>query len=353
MTPPAVPSTLRDLRPCNDKKHPGGARVPEPAASGSNPNPVGSMARPKWTFVVRTDDRTGHRQIEVSRLAARAGMVLALLLIAALGSAGFRFLGLVGQGAREHRLERANSLLKAEIAALEQQIDTLRHSLAGLEAQDEYYRLLAGLTPMQPDVREVGIGGPGLETVESNPLYGFDTDLADRAHGTSEEIDRLVRRARLLSFSWTEARDTLSARLDMLASMPSILPTRGYISSGFSSSRYHPILSRPLPHLGLDIVAGTGTPIVAPAKGRVKFVGRNSGYGLMVEIDHGHGIVTRFAHASKTLVRRGQPVERGDPIAEVGMTGLAVAPHLHYEVWVEGRPTNPRRFLFEPASLPD
>ena len=300
-----------------------------------------------------TDDRTGHRQIRISRVVAQAGIAVALLLMAALGSAAFRFLGLAGQGALEHRLERENGVLESQIGALEQQIDTLRGSLAMLEEQDAFYRLLAGLTPLDDDVREVGIGGPGLETVESNPLFGFDREVATRAHDASGEIGRLVRRARLLSYSWGEARDTLATRQSVLAATPSILPTNGYISSGFSSSRYHPILSRPLPHLGLDIVAETGTAIVAPAKGRVKMVGRNSGYGLMVEIDHGHGIVTRFAHASKTLVRVGQPVERGDAIAEVGMTGLAVAPHLHYEIWVEGRPTNPRRFLFEPAALPD
>lgn len=311
------------------------------------------MIRRSWTLVVLTDDRTGHRQVRVSRVVAQAGLALALLAFAALGSAGFRFLGMAGQGAREHRLERENAVLTDQIASLTQQVDTLRLSLSALEEQDEYYRLLAGLTPLDEDVREVGIGGPGGATVESNPLFGFDPDLAAAAHGASDDLGRLVRRARLLSFSWTEARDTLASRQAMLAATPSILPTDGYVSSGFSSSRYHPILSRPLPHLGLDIVAETGTPIIAPASGRVKTVGRNSGYGLMVEIDHGWGVITRFAHASKTLVRIGQPVERGDVIAEVGMTGLAVAPHLHYEVWVEGRPMNPRRFLFEPAALPD
>lgn len=311
------------------------------------------MARRQWTFVVTSGDPSGPRQIRLSRVLARLAIALSLLLVASLGSAGVRFLGMAGQGAREHRLARENRVLTEQLAALEQQIDTLRSSLGDLEGQDDYYRLLAGLDPIEAEVRQVGIGGPGLETVESNPLYGFDPQLADLAHGASEEISRLVRRARLLSFSWREAEDTLSTRLDRLASMPSILPTDGYVSSGFSSSRYHPILSRPRPHLGLDVVAPEGTPIVAAAKGRVKFVGRNGEYGLSVEIDHGYGIVTRYAHASRTLVRVGQPVERGDVIGKVGRTGLALGPHVHYEVWVSGRPTNPRRYIFETSVLPD
>lgn len=302
--------------------------------------------------MVTRDDKNAHRQIDMSRAVARLAFALTLLLLAGLGTAGMRFMGWAGQGAREHRMSRANSVLRGQVGTLEEQIAALRTSLSSLEEQDDYYRLLAGLEPVDADVREVGIGGPG-ETVESNPLFGFDPLLAGRAHGASEEISRLMRRARLLSFSWREAHDTLGQKLSRLAATPSILPTRGYISSGFSASRYHPILSRPRPHVGLDIVAPQGTPIVAAANGRVRFVGRNGEYGLSVEVDHGWGVVTRYAHASRTMVRPGQPVERGDAIAQVGATGLAVGPHLHYEVLVNGSPVNPRRYIFEAVSLPD
>jgi murein DD-endopeptidase MepM/ murein hydrolase activator NlpD len=310
------------------------------------------MARWHWRLVVTRNDKSVHREIEMSRAVAWLATALALLLLAGLGTAGMRFMGWAGQGAREHRLSRANSVLRSQVGTLEEQIDGLRGSLSSLEEQDDYYRLLAGLEPVDSDVRAVGIGGPG-ETVESNPLFGFDRQLAGRAHGASEEISRLMRRARLLSFSWREARDTLGQKLSRLAATPSILPTEGYISSGFSSSRYHPILSRPRPHVGLDIVAPQGTPIVAAANGRVRFVGRNGEYGLSVEIDHGWGVVTRYAHASRTTVRPGQPVERGDVIAQVGATGLAVGPHLHYEVLLNGSPVNPRRYIFEAVALPD
>ncbi len=305
------------------------------------------MTRKKWTLVVLSAAQGKTRRIQVSRTVAQLAIALTLMLVAGLGLGGLRFLGWAGQAAREHRLARANTVLTQEIGTLQQKLDTLRTALLDLEQQDDYYRLLAGLEPLNADVREVGIGGPGLETVESNPLYGFDPDLASDTHGAEMEASRLVRRARLLAFSWREARDTLSTKLEKLAATPSILPTDGYISSGFSYSRYHPILSRPRPHLGLDVVAPEGTPIVAAAKGRGAFVGRNGEYGLSVEIDHGWGMLSRYAHASKTLVRVGQPVERGDVVALVGSTGLAVGPHLHYEVVVNGRHINPRRYIFD------
>jgi murein DD-endopeptidase MepM/ murein hydrolase activator NlpD len=112
--------------------------------------------------------------------------------------------------------------------------------------------------------------------------------------------------------------------------------------------RSHPILHVARPHEGIDITAPAGTPIEAPGAGVVVKAGWEGGYGNTVELDHGYGIVTRYAHASRLAVRKGQRVERGDVIAYVGRTGLAVGPHLHYEVHVNGRPVNPLRYI-----LPD
>jgi murein DD-endopeptidase MepM/ murein hydrolase activator NlpD len=100
------------------------------------------------------------------------------------------------------------------------------------------------------------------------------------------------------------------------------------------------------PHRGVDIAAPAGTPILATAAGTVRFAGEGPrGYGLMVDVDHGFGIVSRFAHASRLLVRAGQHVEAGHRIALVGATGLATGPHLHYEVLVHGQRVDPASIL--------
>jgi murein DD-endopeptidase MepM/ murein hydrolase activator NlpD len=122
-----------------------------------------------------------------------------------------------------------------------------------------------------------------------------------------------------------------------------VLPVVGRITSRFARSRAHPVLRIRRPHRGLDIAAPSGTTIAAPAAGRVTKVGREIGYGLVVHLDHGNGVTTRYAHCRTTLVSAGQTVAAGTPIATVGRTGLATAPHLHYEVRVRGEAVDPLR----------
>src|SRR5688572_10717169 len=129
------------------------------------------------------------------------------------------------------------------------------------------------------------------------------------------------------------------------------LPVIGRIASRFSRSRRHPLLRVVRPHLGVDVAARRGTEITAPAPGRVAFVGRKFGFGLVVEIDHGNGVLTRYAHCASALVSTGARVERGVPIATVGTSGLATGPHLHYEVLVNGRQVDPLRYkLVQPGA---
>jgi murein DD-endopeptidase MepM/ murein hydrolase activator NlpD len=138
-----------------------------------------------------------------------------------------------------------------------------------------------------------------------------------------------------------------------MAATPSIMPTQGWLSSAFSAMREHPILHIARPHEGIDVSAPMGTPIEAPANGVVRSTGWEAGYGNVVEIDHGFGIVTRFAHTSRILVRPGQRVQRGDRIALVGNSGLATGPHLHYEVHVNGRAVDPLRYVMPESVVTD
>ena len=108
----------------------------------------------------------------------------------------------------------------------------------------------------------------------------------------------------------------------------------------------HPLFNEMRPHEGTDFVAPAGASVVATATGRVVDVGTKIGYGLVVTLDHGDGLRTRYAHCSKILVRAGQVVTRGEKIAEVGRTGWATNPHVHYEVLLNGAPVDPSRYLF-------
>jgi murein DD-endopeptidase MepM/ murein hydrolase activator NlpD len=115
-------------------------------------------------------------------------------------------------------------------------------------------------------------------------------------------------------------------------------------SSGFGV-RFDPFTRRPAYHAGLDFPGGYATPIYSTGPGVVSFVGQRSGYGNVVEIDHGRGLKTRYAHLSGFAVHVGQRVAVGQRIAAMGSTGRSTGTHLHYEVWVNGRAQNPGRFL--------
>ncbi len=147
------------------------------------------------------------------------------------------------------------------------------------------------------------------------------------------------------------AYDSLSTHQKRLAATPSIMPTKGWLTAMFAAERVHPLLNIPRPLQGIDVTAPLGTAIEAPAAGVVTDVSWADGYGNLLAIDHGYGLMTRYAHCSKILVVRGQRVKRGDKIALVGATGLSTGPHLHYEVWVNGKPVDPMKFVLPDAMV--
>ncbi len=311
------------------------------------------MADRKWTILLVGDERTDVRQFRLSREVMRSGIALVLVLFSLLVTLSTQILIRISAPLEANSLRGENTELKSQLGLVRSQVDAMSATLAELSEQDTQFRLLAGLDPLDAGVRQAGIGGPDTETLEHNPLWQVNRAAGERAFGATTELSGMLRRAHLLASSWNEARDTLAKKYDRLARTPSILPTKGAISSPFSRTRLHPILHYVRPHEGLDITAPHGTPIVAAAKGRVKTVVSNSEYGLMIEVDHGFGLVTRYAHASRADVRVGQEVMRGDTIGRVGSSGLAVGPHLHYEVLMRGNPVNPGQYLMSLRAIPD
>jgi murein DD-endopeptidase MepM/ murein hydrolase activator NlpD len=288
--------------------------------------------------------------VKVSTAGPRIIVAAVLLAGLLLGTFSIGFIFRQGLQHRAERLEHENRLLAAEVEEMRGTMATLAESLDSLARKEEKFRAIAGLPALDADVRRVGIGGPGTPTLEGQPLYHVNPEAGEQVFAASYDLATLTRRANLLRSSMTEAVRTMEANTARLAATPSIMPSTGHLSSLFSRSRHHPVLNITRPHQGIDISAPVGEPILAPAKGRVVFAGwKPGGLGNTVEIDHGYGYVTRFAHASRVLVRAGQSVERGQKIAEVGATGLVSGPHLHYEVEVNGKPVDPLNFILEDA----
>lgn len=139
----------------------------------------------------------------------------------------------------------------------------------------------------------------------------------------------------------SEKKEELQNRLDHL---PTFWPTKGSIKSEFGN-RFHPIYKKFMDHTGIDIGGTLGNSIYAAASGKVVFAGKSSGYGYYVDINHGNGLVTRYAHCKKLLVKKGQTVQVGDKIALVGETGTSTGPHLHFEVRINDTAVDPTFFI--------
>lgn len=186
-----------------------------------------------------------------------------------------------------------------------------------------------------------GQGGDG-------PLPDFEgestrADFFERLDDKAVELaDGVGSRAKSLEGLLNQLDD----KRQRLVSMPSIWPSKGWLTSRFGP-RVSPFTGLRQQHNGIDIAAASGTPVFAPARGRVTFAGQKGPLGNALVLDHGFGVKTVYGHARETLVKTGQIVERGDKIAAIGSTGRSTGPHLHYVVEVQGKARNPLDYIFD------
>ena len=300
--------------------------------------------RYKIQFIDNEEDVTRTVKLSLSALrmiAVGAGAAVAVLAAASVLSV---YTLMNGQAHEEEtaQLREANRIQQEQIlqvskkaAALQQDLDTLQRSEDGLRALVGAPPAAADeVTPVQEQPAASTGGAPhDLTTAElGEALEMIEARMATRR----SSLDLLAQTMRAnfpgaAAYSLDDAAHTV----------PSIWPTSGYVSSPYglrwNGTEFHQ---------GIDIAAETGTPIVATADGVVTSAGWNgSGYGNMVDVDHGGGIMTRYGHASAVAVTVGQEVRRGQVIAYVGSTGYSTGPHLHYEVRVNGQPVNPAGYL--------
>ncbi|HWH73483.1 MAG TPA: M23 family metallopeptidase [Methylibium sp.] len=238
--------------------------------------------------------------------------------------------------------------LRENLDAMASKLGELQAKLLKLEAVGERVSGLAGLKPEDFN----GLDRPAPAGAAASAAGGPYVPLAAASlDELGRHLDTLDHHADLRSdvFTLIESR-LLEARLLALM-VPSSAPVDGPVGSGFGF-RIDPFTGRGALHTGLDFAATPGTPILAAAGGMVLTAEALPAYGQTVELDHGNGLLTRYAHASKLLVRAGDLVKRGQAIALVGSSGRSTGPHLHFEVLVDGTPQNPAKFLARGAASP-
>ena len=300
--------------------------------------------RYKIQFIDNEEDVTRTVKLSLGSLrmiAVGAGAAIAVLAAASVLSVYTLMNGQMHE-AETAQLREANRIQQEQILQVSKKAAALQQDLDRLHRSEDGLRALVGappaaadeVTPVQEQPAESTGGAPhDLTTAELGEALEM---IEVRMETRRSSLDLLAQTMRAnfpgaAAYSLDEAAHTV----------PSIWPTSGYVSSPYglrwNGTEFHQ---------GIDIAAETGTPIVATADGVVTAAGWDgSGYGNMVDIDHGDGIMTRYGHASAVAVTPGQTVRRGQVIAYVGSTGYSTGPHLHYEVRVNGQPVNPAGYL--------
>lgn len=278
-----------------------------------------------YAFIVSKTSRSRSyvRRVSIHKRWVKASALVATFLFCA---AAYGVYGLTRE-AVHLRIEAENNRLRQENERQRQKLQKLENRVDAIETDARRLSEMSGVEPEQDEqegTSEHGAGGPALEL---DPAA----------------VERLETRAARLE---TELR-LHEVALRERARIPSIWPVEGESTDSFGvrgnpfgggGAEFHP---------GQDIAAPRGTPVFAPADGRVVEAGWKNGYGQIIVLDHGNGLTTRYAHLSRIEVTADQELRRGEQLGQVGSTGRSTGPHLHYEVRIGELPVSPRRYLPE------
>ena len=269
-------------------------------------------------------------------------LTVSSILFAALFIAFYYFIGIGSNpDIAISSLKKENNELKEEIKRIKDSYQEIATDLENITALNSELRISANLQPISDEERLLGVGG-GSDFFSSN-LNIRDGEVKNLLNS----VEEMIRAVEFEKKQTLEIADKFSMNAELHKCIPAIKPTIGNYSVDGFGMRRHPILGIRRFHNGIDINCDTGTQVRSPGDGKVVVVERRSGFGLVIEIDHGFGYRTIYAHLLEALVTEGENIKRGQPIAKSGNSGLSSGPHLHYEVHHDGISLDPTDFFFD------
>ena len=291
---------------------------------------------------------TDIKELNVPQYIAYLFFLIIFFIFSGLLYTGFDYYKLKSSSFNNHFLSNKISDQKNEIKSQRKQIQNFAETITELKTQvknlcifENRVRLIADIG-QSTDSGLIGIGGIPNTDLD----YNLEPEV--KHNNLIREMHEQVKQTNLAVIKQTQDFEELIKELhkkkNILASTPSVKPVNGWISSRFGY-RKSPFTGLTEFHSGLDIANKKGTKILATANGKVSYAGQKLLIGNLVTIDHGHGIVTKFGHLNKILVKFGQNVKRGDVIGLMGNTGRSTGPHVHYEVRINGAPVNPVKYI--------
>lgn len=305
--------------------------------------------RNKISFIILSSTGSPVRHLTVSKTRLRIfciGIAVCLLLLT---FGVYDYFGLRKALVNKRQLERNVAAQKNEIVSQRRQIQkfageitTLKSKLVALNDFEKKIRIIANIEKSEDQENLFGVGGSIPEDLDAKiPLTQKHNSLMREMHEQAQQLD-------LASINQQKGFESLYNYLEdqrnLLSSTPAIRPTKGWLASGFGY-RKSPFTGLREFHKGMDIANRKGTPIIASADGIVSFAGTKGNFGKTIKINHGHGMATLYGHTDKILKKQGDTVKRGDTIALMGNSGRSTGPHLHYEVFLNGIPINPAKYI--------
>jgi murein DD-endopeptidase MepM/ murein hydrolase activator NlpD len=238
---------------------------------------------------------------------------------------------------KEAMLRQQNDEMRAQLNVFGEKLAFVEAKLEEIHQKDNtLYRSILSENEIVESVWEGGVGGSGKYSEMS----------VEELNETARKVDQLTYKLELQSKSLDKLMTSSEKMKEKLKRIPSIRPVAGALVSGYGT-RIHPINKVRQMHAGIDFVAKSGTPVIATADGEIVIAGvKGNGYGIHVDINHGYGYLTKYAHLSRVTVAVGQKVQRGDVIGYTGNTGLSKGPHLHYEIEKNGKKINPVDYFY-------
>ena len=303
---------------------------------------MSKLSKRNLTILFLPDDSTGKtRKVKLPVWVLKAARSLFVIVLLGLSFIVYDYGNMRLSSTELAGLKQENTAQKVELQTLSSKITDLESRMAKLKLFDKKLRIIANLEGPDKSKDVMGMGGAFPDEGTFPTLGARRKALISQMHS---DLALLEGEAELQEQSFTELQEFLLKQSSLLASTPSILPTKGWITSTYGK-RKDPFTGRRSKHKGMDISNRIGTEVFAPADGIVTRIKRMASLGKMIEISHGYGIKTRYGHLSKFNVKVGQKIKRGQKIADMGNTGRSTGPHLHYEVIVNGVHVRPSKYV--------
>ena len=240
-------------------------------------------------------------------------------------------------------LSNENRLLRDKLDKVVTQYQSLNNELESLVKINNELRIAANLEPISEDEQMIGVGGGYFD----NTLDFLSVDSNLKLQQALNYMDEVTRKINFEKKQYFDISLKLKENEKLFEALPAIKPCEGTLAMNGFGMRIHPILNVKRMHDGIDIITDRGTPVYATGNGIAESVGYQGGLGLTIEINHGFGYRSIYAHLSKTRIKEGQKISRGDLIGNSGSSGLSSGPHLHYEIHHNGVKQNPVEFFFD------